>query len=117
MISEKIVLKHFGRGRGDYLCIHFDVKWFWGVVIRKISNKLDGINPEAVRKYHKSHMSKAMSIAVVGVYFEDILYNGGKATNLFFKDIKVPNVYRERLFVIIMLLLRMTEASITLVVI
>ena len=33
-------------------------------------------------------MSKAMSIAVVGVYFEDILYNGGKATNLFFQRYK-----------------------------
>ena len=47
------------------------------MLLRETANKLYGINQEAVRAYHKSHISKTTGIAVVGVAFEDILDNCG----------------------------------------
>ena len=75
------------KRKGEYLWIYFERKWFWGVPLRKTANNLDGIHPEAVRAYHKSHISKTTGIAVVGVAFEDILYNGVRAINLLFRYI------------------------------
>ena len=83
MTSSKIVLENWGRGTGEYLWISFDGKWSWGMILRKTAKKFDGINPEALREYHKSHILDTMGIVVVGVDFEDSLDNGG-AIKLFF---------------------------------
>ena len=79
------------KRKGEYLWIYFERKWFWGVPLRKTANNLDGIHPEAVRAYHKSHIKKDMRIAVVGMDFEDSLEKGGRAIKIFFKEIKVKN--------------------------
>ena len=47
-----------------------------GVPLLKTSNKFDGINLESVRAYHKSRISKTVSIAVVGMDFWGTLENG-----------------------------------------
>ena len=47
-----------------------------------------------------------MCIAVVGIYFEYILDNGGGKINIFFKYLKVSKFDRERLLVRIVLLLK-----------
>ena len=70
LIFSKRVLKNWGRGRGEYLWIHFDEKWFWGVLLRKTAKKFDGLNPEVVRVYSKSYISNTMGISVVVVDFE-----------------------------------------------
>ena len=70
-------VKQLGEKEGEYLWIHFEEKWFWGVLLRKTANKFDGINTGAVRIYHKSHISKTTGIAVVRMAFEDTLENGG----------------------------------------
>ena len=54
------------------------------MILRKTAKKFDGINPEALREYHKSHILDTMGIVVVGVDFEDSLDNGG-AIKLFFR--------------------------------
>ena len=41
-----------------------------------------------MRTYHKYHISKAMGISVVGMDFEDSLYNGGREIRLVF--LKIP---------------------------
>ena len=56
-----------------------------------------------MRAYHKSHISKTIVIDLLGLYFEDILEIGGRATNLFSKDLKVPKLDREKLLVIMVL--------------
>ena len=53
------------------------------MLIHKTANKFDGINPEAVRAYNKSHISKTTVIFVVEMDFEYILENGGREINIF----------------------------------
>ena len=55
------------------------------MVLRKTAKKFDGINPESVRAYNRSHISKTVGIAVVGVDSEDILENFGIAIKLVLK--------------------------------
>ena len=53
---SKRVLKNLGRGRGEYLYIHFGENWFQGMMLHKTAKKFDGLKPEAVREYHKSRI-------------------------------------------------------------
>ena len=78
-------VKNWGRGRGEILWIHFDEKWCWGMLLCKTAKKFDGLKPEVVRAYHKSHISKTMGISVVVMGFEDSVENGGRATKLVFQ--------------------------------
>ena len=85
MNFSKIVLKNWGRVKREYLWIHFDEQWFWRVILCKTANKSDGIKTEAVRAYHRYHISKIMGISVVGMDFDYSLENGGRAIKLFFQ--------------------------------
>jgi hypothetical protein len=66
------------------LLVHYDEKWFWGMVCRRDAKacKELGINPVTFAAYHKSHISKVMATAVVGFAFEDSMDNGGEAMKL-----------------------------------
>ena len=55
---------------GWYLRISFYEKWFWGVIIQRTYNTFYGLNPEAVREYHKYHFSTTVGIAVAGMAFK-----------------------------------------------
>jgi hypothetical protein len=82
--------KHFrsnwGLGPGKYLLVHYNEKWFWGMVCRRDAKACEelGISPVTFAAYHKSHISKVMATAVVGFAFEDSIDNGGEAINLGF---------------------------------
>jgi hypothetical protein len=82
--------KHFrnnwGLGKGKYLLIHYDEKWFWGLVTRKGDRACEelGIDPHTFEAYHKSHINKTMGVAFVAFAFEDSIENGGKAVKLDF---------------------------------
>jgi hypothetical protein len=82
--------KHFrnnwGLGKGKYLLIHYDEKWFWGLVTRKGARACEelGIDPHTFEAYHKSHINKTMGLAFVAFAFEDSIENGGKAVKLDF---------------------------------
>ena len=52
------------------------------MLIRKTDRKIYGLNPEAVREYHKYHISETVVIFVVGISFEDSIDNVGRAINL-----------------------------------
>ena len=56
------------------------------MIIDKPDKKFDGINPYLVRAYHKYHISKTVSISVVGMNFEDSLDIGGIAIKLVFQS-------------------------------
>ena len=64
--------------------IDFDEEWSWGMLLRITAKKFDGINPEAVRAYHKYNIWKTVGIAVVEITFKDSLYNGNISMKLFF---------------------------------
>ena len=93
----KIMLNNWGRGRENYLWIHVDKKWFWGMLLCKTAKKFDGINPGAVRAYHKYHISNTMGIDIVGMDSEDILENGGREIKLFFQRYKSAKVIQRKL--------------------
>lgn len=75
----------WGLGPGKYLWIHYDEKWFWGFVAR-VAKACEAIGvPRKDRfAYHKNHINKVMSIAVVGFAFEGTPDNGGTAIKLSF---------------------------------
>jgi hypothetical protein len=78
--------KNWGLGKGKYLLIHYDKKWFWGLVTRKGARACEelGIDPHTFEAYHKSHINKTMGVAFVAFAFEDSIENGGKAVRLDF---------------------------------
>ena len=92
-----IVLNNCGRGRGKHLCIQFDEKWFWGIILWKTYNYFDGIKTETVREYHKSHTSKTMGIDAAVMYFGDSLDNGGIEIKLVFQIYQIVKVRQKNL--------------------
>ena len=52
------------------------------MLLLETDKKFDGLKPETVRAYYKSHISKPMGIDVVVTDFEYILENGGKEIKL-----------------------------------
>ena len=80
----KHLLNNWGRGSGKYLLIHFDEKWFWGLLMRNTAKSFEDIKQRVMKIYHKCHVSKTMGIAVVGFAFDDTLENGGTAIKMLF---------------------------------
>ena len=56
---------NWGLGGGKFLLVHYDEKWFWGLVLRKTAKSFDELDAATIKAYHKSHISKVMAIAVV----------------------------------------------------
>jgi hypothetical protein len=73
-------------GKGKYLLVHYDEKWFWGLVVKKGARACEelGIDPQTFQAYHKSHINKTMAVAFTGFAFEDNIENGGEAFKLGF---------------------------------
>ena len=71
-------------GAGKYLWVHYDEKWFWGLVLCKNAKSFDGLDPAVMRAYHKSHISKVMGICTVAYTFVDCVENGGVAVKIDF---------------------------------
>ena len=61
----KRIRTNWGLGPGKYLWIHYDKKWFWGLVLRKNAKSFEGLDPGTIRAYHKSHISKVMAVCSV----------------------------------------------------
>ena len=82
----KLFRKNWGLGRGKYLLIHYDEKWFWGLVMRRQAKSCEelGIDPHSYSAYHKSHIAKTMGVAFTAFAFEDNMENGGDAIKLGF---------------------------------
>ena len=55
------------------------------MLLLKTATTCDGLNKKAVSAYYRSHTSKTMVIAVVGMDFEDSLDNCGIAIKLVFQ--------------------------------
>lgn len=74
---------NWGRGKGKYLLVHLDEKWFYGMLLRhaKVCEAL-GLEKTHLYAQHKSHITKVLMLAVVGIAFEDSLENGGIGVRL-----------------------------------
>ena len=85
------------------------------MLIHKTANKFDGINPESVREYNKSHISKTTVIFVVEMDFEYILDNGGREINIF-QISQSEKVIKINLVVNNDVIIKRNETNITLIV-
>ena len=74
---------NWGRGKGKYLLVHLDEKWFYGLLLRhaKVCEAL-GLEKTHLYAQHKNHITKVLMLAVVGIAFEDSLENGGIGVRL-----------------------------------
>jgi hypothetical protein len=83
---SKLFRSNWGLGGGKYLLVHYDEKWFWGLVLRRGAKACAelGIEPHTFQAYHKSHINKTMGVAFVAFAFEDNFENGGEAMKLAF---------------------------------
>jgi hypothetical protein len=76
---SKHLRSNWGLGPGKYMLVHYDEKWFWGMVCCRDAKACEelGMSPVTfAAAYHKSHISKVMDTAVVGFAFEDSMDNG-----------------------------------------
>ena len=60
------------------LLIHYDEKWFWGLILRKYAKQCKelGIEKYDFRAFHRNHINKVMGIGFVAAYFDRTLENG-----------------------------------------
>ena len=90
------LLNLWGKGKGKYLWIHYDEKWFWGFVARhaKMCPEL-GIVRQQHFVRHKSHVNKVMAVGVVGFAFVDTPENGGTAVKIAFTRAQAAKIARK----------------------
>ena len=69
-----------------------------------------------MRLYHKSHISDTMGIDAVHMYFEDSLYNGGKAIKIIFERDQSSKVRQRNLVCKNYFILFLKKTYITLIV-
>ena len=78
---------HWGFSREKLkkvLFIHYDEKWFYGMVTRSHGKKCDNlpVYRKHMNAYHKNYINKVMLIAVTGYAFEDSIERGGDGLKL-----------------------------------
>ena len=62
--------------------IHYDEKWFWGMVTKSTARTFDGLDQQTQQAYHKSHINKTMVVAFTAYAFKDCMDNGGDGIKL-----------------------------------
>lgn len=69
---------------GKYLFIHYDEKWFYGMVMRANTKmcKTLGIEKHEWYAFHKCHIDKVMVIAFTAFAYQGTITNGGQALKL-----------------------------------
>ena len=87
-------LNLWGLRRKKFLLLHYDEKWFWGLVLRRNAKacKELGIERTNLKAFHKGHINKTMGIAVVGAAFEGSLLNGCTGVKVAFARSQMPKV-------------------------
>jgi len=93
----KRVLDNWGVEKSKkFLWIHYDEKWFWGMLFRKTAKTFDDLPKSVVRAYHKNHISKTMGIAFVAFAFDDTIENGGTAVKVRFERAQSNKIARRK---------------------
>ena len=80
----KELLSYWGFGPKKYLWIHYDEKWFWGLVTRANAKKCEvlGLEKQNYFAYHQNHINKVMMVAFVAYAFDGKFENGGHGIKL-----------------------------------
>ena len=82
----KHVRAHWNLPPGKYIWLHYDQKWFWGLVGHGNAKMAPsaGIKKSTKSAYHWSHINKVMSIAFTGFAFDTEIENGGDGLKIGF---------------------------------
>jgi Transposase len=73
-----------GREQQKYLLIHYDEKWFYGMLARSNCKHCPalGLGEHHRKAQHKQATNKVMSVAFVGYAFDGCFENGGHGVKL-----------------------------------
>jgi hypothetical protein len=84
VVFAKLILNNWNLPRGWYLWMHFDEKWFWGLVLRAYAKACEmlGLDKQDFYAHHKSHIDKVMAVAIVGYAFNTNVENGGRGLKI-----------------------------------
>ena len=94
--------RHFtnrwGLREQKILLVHYDEKWFWGLVLRRNAKACEelGVSRQDFKAYHKSHINKVMGIAAVGAAFNGSLNNGCEGVKIAFTRAQVSKIAQRR---------------------
>jgi hypothetical protein len=61
----KRLVSNWLKGKGKYLLIHYDEKWFWGMLFRKTQKCFDDLPKAVLKAYHKCHISKQWALLLL----------------------------------------------------
>ena len=83
-----------GLGKGKFLMVHYDEKWFYGLVCRKNSKACPSLNahPQDLKAHHKSHIEKVMVVAATAFAYEDNMESGGTGVKVGLFRCQVPRI-------------------------
>ena len=72
------------NGKKRVLLVHYDEKWFWGLVLRAFAKACEeiGVIKRDYAAFHRSHINKVMAIAFVAAVFDGSLENGCEVVKL-----------------------------------
>jgi Transposase len=75
---------YWGREQQKYLLIHYDEKWFYGMLARSNCKHCPalGLGKRHRKAQHKQATNKVMSVAFVGYAFDGCFENGGHGVKL-----------------------------------
>ena len=93
---SRFLRSNWGRGKGKYLWIAWDEKWFYGMLLRH-AKMCEALNIKRAHLYakHKNHFEKVMVAALIGYAFEDHPENGGTGVLLGLHRIEGARIARK----------------------
>jgi hypothetical protein len=77
-------LNNWGLVRQKIFLVHYDEKWWFGMLLRGFAKLCEDLGLEKVHHhlYHKSHIPKVMAVCLVGYAYERDIENGGHGIKL-----------------------------------
>ena len=82
------------NGKKRVLLVHYDEKWFWGLVLRAFAKACDeiGVQKRDYFAFHKSHINKVMAIAFVAAVIDGTFENGCEVIKLPLVRAQAPKI-------------------------
>ena len=95
---SKHLRSNWGLPRRKTLWVHYDEKWFYGLVCRAMAKKCEALGIEKTHTYlyHKNHVEKVMAVAFTGFAFDRNIENGGEGIMLGFYRVQGARVAKKR---------------------
>ena len=82
------------NGKNRIFLIHYDEKWFWGLVLRAFAKACEeiGVEKRDYGAFHRCHINKVMAIAFVGAVIDGSFENGCEVVKLPLVRARAPKI-------------------------